>query len=153
MTFKEGIQKLRSYYPVATIEVKAISLDETKCVSEAVIKNADKVLAQASSIRIRKENDKNDKYVNDCEEAAILRAIKYIHFPEKCVAAEPTAAEPMAAELKMKFIKYIERHKLDEEKRKKICTRYKIDTLQDMTEEMCKHYIKVLEENGGNIDE
>lgn len=149
MTFKEGIKKLRSYYPVATIEVKAIQLDETKCVSEAVIKNADKVLAQASSIRIRKENDKTDKYVNDCEEAAILRAIKYIHFPEStCVAAGPTAAE-----LKMKVIKYIERHKLDEEKQKKICTRYKIDTLQDMTNEMCKHYIKVLEDNGGNIDE
>lgn len=62
--------------------------------------------------------------------------------------------DPVAeAELKSKVLAYVNRHNMSKEKIEKLCKAYGIESLANMTADHCKHYIALLEKNGGNIDE
>ena len=57
------------------------------------------------------------------------------------------------AKLRTKVIAYVNRRKFDEEKITKLCKAYKVEKLTDMNAQQCRHYISLIQEQGGNIDE
>lgn len=64
------------------------------------------------------------------------------------------ASDPVEeAHLKAQILAYVNRHKMDQEKIEKICKCYKVKSLNEMNAEQCKHYISMLVEKGGNINE
>lgn len=75
--------------------------------------------------------------------------------PAKREAKKPAPAKPDPVEeasAKAKVMAYINRHQMSKESVEKICKAYNIESIQQMSLQMCNHYIKALEKSGGDIN-
>ena len=69
---------------------------------------------------------------------------------QKLEKENPAVAE---ADLRVKVLAFVNRHQMSPENIQKICNRYKVASLNEMTIQHCRHYIAQLEKAGGNINE
>lgn len=164
----ERIKAFRMLYPEGTIDTEMLSNDGTVCVFKATVSVNGLVLGSGTAFeKIDSSFINKTSYIENCETSAVGRALamcgigidtSIASYEEVANAIEnqdkPSKEEMMEeVELRAKVLKYINRHKISKENVEKICSIYKVGSINEMTLKDCKHYIKTLESKGGSIDE
>lgn len=164
----QRIKAFRMLYPEGTIHTELISDDGARCIFKAVVMNGELVLGTGTAFEKADSSFINKtSYIENCETSAVGRALGMcgLGIDTSIASAEevgnainnqnkPAPADVVEeADLRSKILGYVNRHNMSKENIDKICNRYKVKSLADMSVDHCKHYISVLEKNGGNINE
>lgn len=169
----QRIKAFRRICPNGTIQTELISNENGVAIFRASVLDEDgKLLGTGTAYEKEGAGFINKtSYIENCETSAVGRALgmcgigvekafaSYEEVANAKLQQKPQKAQPqkndavVEAEYKAKVLGYINRHKMSNENIAKICKCYKVEKIQDLTQEQCQHYIKMLEKNGGNIDE
>lgn len=165
----QRIKAFRMLYPNGSITTELLSDDGARCVFKAIVADdSGMVLGTGTAFEMKDASFINKtSYIENCETSAVGRAlamcgigidVSVASYEEVANAisnqAQPSKEEMQEeVELRAKVMKYINRHKISKENVEKICSIYKVQSINEMTLQDCKHYIKTLENKGGNIDE
>lgn len=166
----QRIKAFRFICPGGSISTDILSLDGGVCVIKATVSDEDgRVLGTGTAYE--KEGSSNinkTSYIENCETSAIGRAlgmcgigidISIASYEEVATAIMQQdemveKSDPVKeAKMRAKVLGYINRHGYTNDQIAAICKRYKVEKLQDMNIEMCRHYISYIESKGGSIDE
>lgn len=164
----QRIKAFRMVFPMGSIATDIVSLDDGICIMRASVADENGNLLGTGTAYEKEGSSFINKtsYIENCETSAIGRALAMCGFgidtniasyeevanaKEQQKSENPQDEALEGAKIRTKVFKYI--GKMDKEKIEKICELYKIKSINEMSVEQCKHYIKVLEEKGKKLDE
>lgn len=161
MEVDQRIKAFRMLYPEGSITTDMLSNDGDICVFKAVISNGEVILGTGTAFEQKGSSFINKtSYIENCETSAVGRALAMcgigidvsvasyeevanaINNQDKPAKAEPKKSVAVQdAELKAKVIKYINDMKMSADKIQKICTHYKVNSLNDLSGDACRDYL------------
>lgn len=99
------------------------------------------------------EEMKQDDPDNECHEVAPKNTPAAKAEKKEATKEDTKADAEQEAALRAKVIGYVNRHKFDKKKIDMICKAYSVNNLNEFSLIQCQHYINVVKQQGGNIDE
>lgn len=159
---REYIKAFRMICPNGSITTEILFMKEDSCVVRATVTDENGfVIGSGMAQEYKGEDGVNARFfVENCETSAVRRALMMCGIGiessdlDRDVAAELSGDNSvMEARERERIISYLKRHKYTDEDIRKICNLYKVDSINKLNLDQCRHYIEFISKNGGNIDE
>ena len=174
----QRIKAFRMLYPAGAIKTELISNIEGMCIFRAeAFDEEGKFLGSGTAYEKEGSSFINKtSYIENCETSAVGRALAMCGIgidasiaskeevenaklnqsskneqPKEKSNEEKQADAVNEAESKIRVLKYVNENKFSKEDIAKICKRYQVGSLSELTKAHCDHYISLIEAHGGKI--
>ncbi|MBQ0112384.1 MAG: hypothetical protein KBT03_04560 [Bacteroidales bacterium] len=164
----QRIKAFRMLFPEGSILTELVSNVNGVCVMRATIYKDERTILGTGTAYEKEGNGFINKtsYIENCETSAVGRALAMcgigidtsIASYEEVANAKVQQEQPMSnddrikeAELKSRVIKYINDSKMSKENIEKLCKKYGVGSVSELTMEHCKDYIARAKKGGIEI--